>query len=145
MASFFPNVNKKEAYEALLYFQVPPNYATHLINLVSGEIEESLSFPDSSCYYEEILNKEYRKTNRNLPMGNALCPLISTLVLYKHFAELGFNLTPDLIVTGYADDNMLLLTEEGYSQLTLKLGNLSLSEYLSHPFKGIIIEPDKSR
>jgi hypothetical protein len=41
MASFFPNVNKKEALEALKYFNVPQKYARHLIKLVSGEIADS--------------------------------------------------------------------------------------------------------
>jgi hypothetical protein len=147
MASFFPNVNRKEAYEALLYFDVPKTYARHLIDLVSGEIQESTKYPNAACFYEETLNREYRNTNRNLPMGNALCPLLSTLVLYKHFDELGFNANKDLQITGYADDNMLLCTKKGYLELEtlIKQSNKgSLEEFLSNSSKGIFIEKDKS-
>jgi len=147
MASFFPNVNKKEGYEALIYFGVPKTYATHIINLVSGEIKDSKKYLDVSCFYEETLNKAYRLTNRNLPMGNALCPLISNLVLYKHFDELGFNVDKDLMITGYADDNMLLCTKKGYLELEEMIkhsGKNTLEEFLSDEYKGILIEPDKS-
>jgi hypothetical protein len=61
-------------------------------------------------------------------MGNALCPLISSLVLYKHFEELGLNISSDIIVTGYADDNSLMLTRKGYEQLCLKLGKTIINE-----------------
>jgi hypothetical protein len=147
MASFFPNVNRKEAYEALLYFSVPKSYAKHLIDLVSGDIQESTKYPNAACFYEETLNREYRNTNRNLPMGNALCPLLSTLVLYKHFDELGFNVNRDLQITGYADDNMLLCTKKGFLELEtlIKQSNKgSLEEFLSNSSKGILIEKDKS-
>ena len=85
-------------------------------------------------------------------MGNALCPLISSLVLYKHFTELGFNIDDDMIVTGYADDNSIMLTEKGYSLFQKKLG-LKKSErieehmiinYLNNDYKGINLEPAKS-
>jgi hypothetical protein len=120
MANFFPNVNRKEAFSSLLYYKVTTIYATHLINLVSGPIVESESLNMDffgKCFYEETLNRSYRETNRNLPMGNAFCPLISSLVLYKHFEEKGLNLSDDLIVTGYADDNSLMMTEAGYEKL----------------------------
>jgi hypothetical protein len=144
MASFFPNVNKKEGLEALKYFNVTQKYARHLIKLVSGEIQESPFWPNEMCYFEETLNEGYRQTNRNLPMGNALCPLISSLVLYKHFDEKGFNLDSDLQVTGYADDNMLLMTQKGYERLINNMGSEDITSYLSDYKKGIIIEPLKS-
>jgi hypothetical protein len=90
------------------------------------------------------MNKAYRDTNRNLPMGNALCPLISSLVLYKHFDEKGFNLDSEIMVSGYADDNMLLLSKKGMIRLEGLLQGQSLSDYLSDYKKGIIIEPSKS-
>jgi hypothetical protein len=82
-------------------------------------------------------------------MGNALCPLISSLVLYKHFEELGINSGSDIIVTGYADDNSLMLTRKGYETLCneLKLTKLEESDiinYLNSSWKGIILEPAKS-
>jgi hypothetical protein len=85
-------------------------------------------------------------------MGNALCPLISSLVLYKHFTELGFNVDEDMIVTGYADDNSIMLTSEGYKKFQIKLGlkpNVKIEEYmirdyLNNDYKGIFIEPAKS-
>jgi len=117
MASFFPNVNKKEAYEALIYFNVPEIYASHIINLISGEIRLVGPLPTREAYYENRFNQLLKNNNRNLPMGNPLCPLISTLVLYKHFNELGLNLNKDLIVTGYADDNCLMFNEKGCDYL----------------------------
>jgi len=149
LASFFPNVNRQEALNALLHYNVPHKYAVHLIKLVSGRTVNSTHFPNSSSFYEETLNKEWSKGDRNLPMGNALCPLISSLVLYKHFEELGLNISSDIIVTGYADDNSLMLTRKGYEQLCLKLGKTIINEiditnYLNDRWKGIIIEPAKS-
>jgi hypothetical protein len=152
MASFFPNVNRAEALNALKYYGVPDKYTIHLINLVSGECKTSKEFPNEESFYEETLNREWAKGDRNLPMGNALCPLISSLVLYKHFTELGFNVDEDMIVTGYADDNSIMLTSEGYKKFQIKLGlkpNVKIEEYmirdyLNNDYKGIFIEPAKS-
>jgi hypothetical protein len=58
MASFFPNVNKAEALNALKYYGVPDKYAIHLINLVSGECKTSKEFPNEESFYEETLNRE---------------------------------------------------------------------------------------
>jgi hypothetical protein len=152
MASFFPNVNKTEALNALKYYGVPNKYAIHLINLVSGKCQNSKEFPNEESFYEETLNREWAEGDRNLPMGNALCPLISSLVLYKHFTELGFNVDEDMIITGYADDNSIMLTGKGYEQLQIKLGiasNVKIEEYmirdyLNSDYKGILLEPQKS-
>jgi Reverse transcriptase (RNA-dependent DNA polymerase) len=152
MASFFPNVNRSEGLNALKYYGVPTKYAIHLINLVSGECKSSKTYPNEESFYEETLNKEWAKGDRNLPMGNALCPLISSLVLYKHFTELGFNEDEDMIITGYADDNSIMLTSKGYRKLQIKLGinvNVKIEEYmirnyLNNDYKGIYLEPEKS-
>jgi hypothetical protein len=58
LASFFPNVNRQEALNALLHYNVPHKYAVHLIKLVSGRTVNSTHFPNSSSFYEETLNKE---------------------------------------------------------------------------------------
>jgi hypothetical protein len=82
-------------------------------------------------------------------MGNALCPLISSLVLYKHFCELGLIFNKDIMVTGYADDNSIFMTEYGYQFLCKKL-NVNkitveiLSNFINNTYKGIIVEADKS-
>jgi reverse transcriptase-like protein len=152
MASFFPNVNRSEGLNALIYYGVPRKYAIHLINLVSGKSRPSKSYPNEESFYEETLNREWSKGDRNLPMGNALCPLISSLVLYKHFTELGFNIDDDVIVTGYADDNSIMLTKNGYRKFQSKLGltvNEKIEEhmiinYLNNDYKGINLEPAKS-
>jgi len=121
MSSFFPNVSIIEAYNALIYFDIPPDYASHLVNLVTGKILPSKTLPNKESFYENMFNKKYAKSNRNLPMGNPLCPLISSLVLYKHFAELDLILNKDVFVTGYADDNSLFFNNKGYNLLSINL------------------------
>jgi hypothetical protein len=58
MASFFPNVNRSEGLNALIYYGVPRKYAIHLINLVSGKSRPSKSYPNEESFYEETLNRE---------------------------------------------------------------------------------------
>jgi len=106
-SSGFPNLNLHSVSEALKSDGLIP---LSIINLIlthlKSPLQESKTFPTLETFIENEENRNWRISDRSVPMGLGISPILYVITLNWAFRKLQLN-GPDLKSKWYADDGSL--------------------------------------
>jgi len=132
MSSGFPNLNLEVVKQALTQDGLLPiSYINLIITHLKSPLVAAKRFPTFSSYVEHVYNKSWRMSNRSVPMGIGISPILFVITFDWCLRSQQIQ-NPHLEYKAYADDLSFYFNLSGFRTLIsrLKLSKLWLLKEL---------------
>jgi len=121
MSSGFPNLNLEVVKLALNSDGlIPDAYVNLIITHLKSPLTAAKSFPTFSSYVEHLYNKTWRQSNRSVPMGIGISPILYVITFDWCMRSLSV-VNDDLVYKAYADDLSFYFNTRGFFRLVSRL------------------------
>ena len=130
LSSAFPSIHLKTVRKALLSEGLIPESIINLIltNLKSPNLE-STQFPTFESYVENKYNRLWRTSDRSVPMGNPVCPLLFVITLNWVLNSINLK-NENLKYKFYADDGSVYFSLKGLFRFYMNQKSYTITQLL---------------
>ena len=130
LSSAFPSIHLKTVRKALLSEGLIPESIINLIltNLKSPNLE-STQFPTFESYVENKYNRLWRTSDRSVPMGNPVCPLLFVITLNWVLNSINLK-NENLKYKFYADDGSVYFSLKGLFRFYMNQKSYTITQLI---------------